>query len=143
MFASILESLAEHPLPADDELDLWHEWHLRSLKGIRTLTRYLWRDAASANKAAARTLMEGFIRTVFAKTYLPSEGAFSYYPGGERATIDGLGGLFIYKEAGAFSAEKQARLWGAPMETITDLGVHAAARITDKDLAAIWPMPNF
>ena len=52
LFQSVLETLSE-PVPADDELDELHEWNLKTPKGIRLLTRYIWEDASEDQKEKA------------------------------------------------------------------------------------------
>ena len=42
-------------------------------------------------------------------------------PGAEHASLDGTGG-FIFNDIGAFSFEKQKKLWGDPFKNIKDLG---------------------
>ena len=121
LFASVLKGLSV-PIPPDDALDEWHEWHLKNLKGIRTLTRYLWTDASQENKEKAKAVIENFIGISFKKYFVPKDGSFSYYPGGKHATVDGMGGVSIFKEIGAFSGEKQRKLWGSPEENMTELG---------------------
>lgn len=136
MFESALEALSE-PAPADDELDELHEWNLKTPKNMRLLTRYIWKDASQENKEKARVLIENFIRIKCEKYYIPEEGAFSYYPGGEHATLDGTGGFFIFKEIGAFSSEKQKELWGAPEENIIDLSSPKISELTQNDFDLI------
>lgn len=137
LFQSILAELSAQPIPADDALHEWHEWQLRSLKGIRTLTRYLWKDASADHKARAATLIEDFVRVKYERFYIPAEGGFSFYPGGQHATLDGMGGFSILKEIGAFSPAKQARLWGPPQKSIIDLGTLQRAELTAEDFKSI------
>jgi len=118
LFETILQTLDREP-PKDDELDRWHEWGLETPKGLRILTRYLWKGASQENINRARSLMEAYVKTAFKKLYIPEEGAFSYYPKSKDATLDGtVSGLLPFMEFGAFSVEKQTRLWGAPQENI-------------------------
>lgn len=122
MFTTALQVMSE-PQPADDDLDEWHEWALKMGKGSYLLTRYLWKDASTENKAGARKLIENYLRTRFEKYYVPSEGAFGYYPGSLHATLDGTGGAMgDLEDAGAFSSEKQGKLWGGLAENCMDLG---------------------
>ena len=133
---SILEELSE-PAPPDDELDEWHEWNLKTSKSINALTRYLWQDISAANKAKAKDFLEYYINLKFEKFYLPEEGAFSYYPHGEHATIDGTNEFLIFKKIGALSGEKQTGLWGAPVDNITDLGIHKVFDLKQEDFDLI------
>lgn len=133
---SILEELAK-PVPPDDQLDEWHEWTLKTTKSINALVRYLWTDMSKSNKEKAKNFIEHYIRIRFEKFYIPKEGAFSYYPHGEHATIDGTNEFFIFKEIGALSGHKQARLWGTAVQTITDLEIHRTSSIKKADFNLI------
>lgn len=118
LFRTTLSLLAE-PMPEPDDYDLIHEWNLHMGKGIKLLLRYLWRDGTADQKAAARSLVEAFLKTKIDTCYVPADGAFSYYPAAERATLDGTGGVLnLYGAVGAFSRAVQAGLWadgsGAP-----------------------------
>ncbi len=136
LFDSVLAALSE-PVPPDDELDELHEWNLKTPKSIRILTRYIWQGASQEQQEKARGLIENFIRIKCEKYYLPEEGAFSYYPGGGHATLDGTRGFFIFKDLGAFSWEKQQELWGTPAENIIDAGVHEISELTQHDVDTI------
>jgi hypothetical protein len=131
LFESALEALSE-PVPSDEALDELHEWNLKMPKSIRLLTRYIWKDASPENKEKAKMLIENFIRIKCEKYYISEEGAFSYYPGGEHATLDGTGGFFIFKEIGAFSSKQQKELWGAPEKNIIDLDSPEITELTQK-----------
>ena len=123
LFKTILSELVSEPPENEDDLDRWHEWGLKTPKGLRTLTRYLWKNASQANKQNAKKLIERYIKVKFEKFYIPREGAFSYYPYGEIATLDGTaGGFSSLNEFGALSSEKQTKLWGKPAINIKDLG---------------------
>jgi hypothetical protein len=73
----------------------------------------------------------------FEKFYIPEEGAFSYYPHGEHATLDGTNEFFIFKKIGALSGEKQKQLWGEPKENIIDLGIHKISDLKKSDFYLI------
>jgi hypothetical protein len=133
---SIMEELNE-PVPEDDEFDEWHEWNLKTSKSIKILLNYLWNDISKENRDKTRDFIEHYITLKFEKFYIPEEGAFCYYPHGEHATIDGTGGFSIFERIGALSAEKQKILWGAPKETIIDLGVHKISDLKKSDLDLI------
>ncbi len=137
MFASVLKVMSE-PLPAEDDLHEWHEWALKMGKGTYLLTRYLWKDASEEHRTAAASLFEKYVRVKFDKYFIPNEGAFSYYPGSRHATLDGAsGGVGVFFELGAFSAERQGRLWGGPENTCTDLGRFVLPTLAEKDIALI------
>lgn len=137
MFASALKVMSE-PLPAEGDLDEWHEWALKMGKGTYLLTRYLWKDASEEHRTAAANVIEEYMRVKFDKYFIPNEGAFSYYPGSRHATLDGTsGGIGVFFELGAFSAERQRRLWGGPEKTCADLGRFTLPALTGKDLAPI------
>ena len=140
MFATALQVMSE-PIPADDELDEWHEWALKMGKGTYLLTRYLWNSASSENRTKAGKLIENYMRIKCEKYYIPNEGAFSYYPGSQHATLDGTSmGIGVYAEVGAFSEKKQRRLWGS--QTCTDLGSFDVSMLAEKDFDAIVDLKN-
>jgi hypothetical protein len=143
MFATALQVLSEGTPSSDDDLDEWHEWALKTRKGTYLLTRYLWSDASTENKVQARSLIEKYQRTYFEKYYVASDGAFSYYPGSQHATLDGTsGGLSFYSDMGAFSTEKQSHLWGCAEETCRDLGQFHVSVLTEKDFDSIRDFKN-
>lgn len=130
------ESYFAH-LPENDELDEWHEWSLNTPKSIRTITRYLWKDISQENKNKTRDLIEDYVKIKFEKFYIPTEGAFSYYPNSDRATLDGTGSMLNnLDDFGFFYAEKQKRLWGEIPNNLIDLGTHQTSNISEKDLIA-------
>ena len=142
MFASALKIMSE-PLPAERDLDEWHDWALKMGKGSYLLTRYLWKDASEAHKAAAAKVIQEHVRVTFDKYFVPGEGAFSYYPGSQHATLDGTSvGIGTYTDMGAFSSEKQRRLWGGPEQTCADLGRFDLPALTEKDLAPVMGLRN-
>jgi hypothetical protein len=142
MFASALKVMSE-PLPAEGDLDEWHEWALKMGKGTRFLTRYLWKDASEKHRTAAGNLIETYMRVEFDRYFVPNEGAFSYYPGSRHATLDGTsGGISVCFDLGAFSAERQRRLWGGPEETCADCGRVTLPTLAEGDLAPITDLPN-
>jgi len=137
LFLTILETL-DRPPPSDNQMEEWHEWGLKTPKGIRTLTRYLWKHASQENKAKAKILIEEYIKTLFVKLYIPKDGAFSYYPNSENATLDGTAsGIYSLKEFGAFSKTKQSELWGTPEENINDLGIRLISEFSKNTLDLI------
>jgi hypothetical protein len=140
LFESTLKVLSE-PVPPDDEIVELHEWNLKMTKGIMMLLRYLWKDATGEEKQKAKTIIENYIKIKFEKYYVPKEGAFSYYPGGDHASLDGTGGL-IFKEIGAFSAEKQKKLWGDSFMNIKDLGQYKVTEINNENFNLIVNCPD-
>ena len=133
---TILEELSK-PIPQDDELDEWHEWNLKTSKSLKAITGYLWNDISQSNKEKTRNFIEYYIRLKFEKFYIPQEGAFSYYPHGEHATIDGTNEYLLFKKIGVLAGEKQERLWGAPKENIIDLGIHKISELETSDFDLI------
>jgi hypothetical protein len=127
--------------PAADELDEWHAWNLSTNKGIKMLLRYLWKDASNENKQNARRIIEDCVKIIFEKYYVPDEGAFSYYPNTEHASLDGTGG-FIFSDIGAFSYEKQKKLWGEAAANIKDLGRFKTTVLSKTDLDLITKNPG-
>jgi hypothetical protein len=142
LFATTLKVLSV-PVPADDELDELHEWNLSMSKGIKMLLRYLWKDASIDDKLRAKAIIENYIKIKFEKYYIPRDGAFSYYPGAEHASLDGTSGL-IFNDIGAFSYEKQEYLWGYPIKNIKNLGQYKVAEIKkeNSDIIAYNPEIN-
>lgn len=136
LITSTLNMLSERP-PSDDDLAWMHEWNLRSLKSLRMMTRYLWKDMSASDREKATGLFKWYIRTVCEKYYIPGEGAFSYYPGSEHASLDGMTGLFIFNEIGALSPEKQRQLWGSSEETVQGAGEIPFSRLTSAELRSI------
>ena len=134
-------ALLKSPPPADDELQELHAWNLSMSKGINMLLRYLWKDASDENKQAARGIIENYVNILFEKYYVAEEGAFSYYPKAEHASLDGTGG-FIFRDIGAYSAEKQKKLWGGPEQNIKDLGRHKTSKVKTEDLSLITNNPG-
>lgn len=136
MFKTALEVMSE-PTADTTDLDEWHEWELKMGKGLYMLTRYTWQYALEEDKAEAKKIIENLVKTNFTECYIPKEGAFSYYPHGSHATLDGSGFFSIFKEVGAMSGEKQKKLWGEPDKIITNLGSQKVAALTQKDLDLI------
>lgn len=141
LFASTLETLAT-AFPADDNLDDLHEWNLRTPKSLRLLTRYLWKDSSRENQELAKKHFENYIRILFNRYYIPQEGGFSYYPDSSHATLDGVGGFYIFREIGAFSSEKQHRLWGSPDQSIVSEQTVTTSSFQKKHLDAFIQSPE-
>ncbi len=138
LFQSVLTELEKATPEGKDDLDEWHEWGLETPKGLRTLTRYLWKNASDENKQNAKKLVEKYINVKFEKFYIPQEGAFSYYPFEKDATLDGTSsGLASLEEFGALSNEKQTKLWGSPEKNIHDRGIIKTSEIAEKDFELV------
>ena len=142
LFESVLTELEAMPLPQANELDLWHEWGLKTTKGLRIFPRYLWEGGTQSQKKRAVERFEHFLKVRFEKNYIPEKGMFSYYPGGEQATLDGIDGFGIYTEIGAYSPQKQKRLFGSPQENIKDLGIKKLSKIDREDFDIFAREPN-
>ncbi len=140
LFETTINVLSE-PVPDDDELVELHEWNLVMNKGINMLLRYLWKDASNKNKQKAKKIIENYVKIKFEKYYIPGEGAFSYYPKAEHASLDGTGGI-IFKDVGAFSSEKQRQLWGDPDEIVQDLGLYRVFKLKKEDYNLIANNPD-
>lgn len=141
MFQTALEVMAG-PMPADEDLDEWHEWSLKMGKGIVMLTRYLWEAASKEDRVKAESLIKDYVKTTFEKCYVSAEGAFSYYPNSEHAALDGTGGkISQFIDIGFYSAEKQKKLWGDPEENIINLGVRSISTFSE-DIANITNQPE-
>jgi hypothetical protein len=122
------------PLPADSDLDDWHEWNLKTGKSIRTLVRYLWNGLSNETKAKTKELTINYIRTKYEKFYIGEEGSFSYYPESEHATVEGSAIIGDFADFGMTSEEKNARLWGKPETTCTDGGQFNVSDISESEL---------
>ncbi len=142
LFESILNELEAMPIPAKNELDEWHEWGLKTIKGIRILPRYLWEVGSKLQKQRAIERVENFMRVRFEKNYISEQGMFTYYPNGEKATMDGADGFLIYGEIGAYSIKKQIRLFGAPEENIKYLGTNKISTLIQDHLGVITNFEN-
>lgn len=136
MFKTALEVMSESQ-PSDDDLMEWHEWALKMGKGTFMMTRYLWKESSREDRTEAKKIIENFVRIIFEKYYIPGEGAFSYYPNGNHATLDGAGNFSIFRNIGAFSAERQSQLWGGPDETVKNLGIHEISGLKESDFELI------
>ena len=118
LFSTALAIISES-CPDVDHLDEFHEWNLRTSKGISMLMKYLWLHASEENKQKARTFIKEFVHKKYELYYLPSDGAFSYYPNSKHATLDGTSsGFFLFKKIGAFSGKLQKKLWGGIDKTL-------------------------
>ena len=135
---TILKESYFENLPKDDELDEWHEWSLNTPKSIRTITRYLWRDISQENKAKTKELIENYVKLKFEKFYVMGDGAFSYYPNSDHATLDGTGSMINnLNDFGFISTQTQKRLWGDSQNNIVDFGTHQISNISEEDFAII------
>jgi hypothetical protein len=140
LFKSAIEQLSE-PFPDEDDLDEIHEWNLRQTKGIKMLLRYLWKDASDKNKKNAERIILRQINICFEKYYVRNEGAFSYYPYAKHASGDGSTNL-IFRHVGAFSYDKQKKLWGDPAENARNIGVIVKNKIEPSDLNSVESFPD-
>jgi len=130
------------PLPPDDALDEWHEWNLNTSKAIKLLLK-LWTGLSPATKNQARDLAAQYIQVKFEKFYVGADGAFCYYPGAERATLDGTSGVVgTLDDLGAFSAEKHRRLWGAAEGPELDIGTYTVSEIAADALTGLLDAPR-
>ncbi|MCF8501057.1 MAG: hypothetical protein K9H11_11380 [Rhodospirillum sp.] len=135
IFATSMDQLAD-PMPARP--DEQHRWILDRDRGFRFLTRYLWPRLSVDDRRRARALMEKFVRVRFERYFVASDGAFSLYPDADHADLDGTGeALGMLDYTGALAPEKQTRLWGAPAETIIDLGRRVVPFLAPRDLNLI------
>ena len=121
LFNAALKELGE-PAPNDSDLDWIHEWNLKQVKGMKMLLAFLWKDASEIQKREAQKIISNFIQFSFDKYYVESEGAFSYYPNSDHATVDGMNNM-ILKRIGALSYARQKRYWGEPEQNAKDFGV--------------------
>lgn len=137
LFRTTLDVMAR-PAPDTGDLDEWHAWNLRQGKGIMLLGRYLWLSASPEDKSRAREAFASMLRAGYERYYVPADGAFSYYPDAQRATLDGTGTILGNLErTGSLSPRRQRRMWGRPDETCSDLGVVPVASLSEPDLARL------
>ncbi len=111
IFASVFKVVSEGT-PQSDDLDLWHEWRLRTSKGLRVLPRYLWKKASIENKEKTVDFYKQYVVNIFKLYYVKKDGAFSYYPKSQKATLDGTGVYSVLVEMGGLSNENYQKLWG-------------------------------
>lgn len=139
LVSSMIEGFDEliNNLPEDDELDEWHEWNLETSKSMSALFKYLWNEVSQENKEKTRELIERYITLKFEKFYIPQEGAFSYYPHGEHATIDGANEYRTFERIGALSGDKRKKLWGETKDNIIDLGTLKVSDLKKSDFDLI------
>ncbi len=78
-------------------------------------------------------MMKRFVRIKFQKFYVEKEGAFSYYPKSEHATLDGSGFIGDLKDFGYCSAENQIKLWGDTESICKDKGIYKVTGLSDTD----------
>jgi hypothetical protein len=140
LFNSAIEQLSES-FPNEEDLDEIHEWNLRQSKGIKMLLRYLWKDASDENKKKAERIIARNIDICFERYYIKEDGAFSYYPNAKHASGDGSTNL-IFRTIGAFSYEKQKKLWGDPSENTKDVGVVILNELKTSDLDSVVNIPG-
>lgn len=114
-FLNAISSLLNNT-PDSQDLDQWHEWTLNVSKSIGTLTRYLWKGLSEESKQNTKTMIEQYIHLKFQKFYIKDEGAFSYYPESEHATLDGCSFINDLKNYGYCSAKNQVKLWNPSIE---------------------------
>jgi hypothetical protein len=140
LFKSAIEQLSES-LPGEDDLAYVHEWNLRQSKGINMLLRFLWKNASCENKKKAEMIISKNIDICFERYYVKEEGAFSYYPNAKHASGDGSTNI-IFRHIGAFSYEKQKKLWGDPSENAKDMGVVILHDLKTSDLDTVGNIPG-
>ncbi len=137
LFSTTL-SVMSQPVPAADEPTLWHSWNLSMSKGTNLLTRYVWKGASLDDKAAARDVFEWHLTTRFERQYVAEEGAFSYYPDAEHATLDGTGtAISSYQSVGALSFEQQKVLWDSPLDSAQDLGTVEVDELSSESVESV------
>jgi len=138
---SYLEKTSES-IPADDELDDWHEWQLDNAKSIKTLLK-LWSGFTPETRDKVAAYIEHYYEVIYEKFYIEKERAFSYYPGSDLATLDGTSGISgLLNRIGAFSIEKQRKVWGETENYCNDAGISNVSEITEADLATIKENTN-
>ena len=140
LFASTLAYLAQ-PFPDDDDLAEIHTWNLEHVKGMNMLLRYLWKDASAENRKKAELIINNLVTIFFENYYIEKEGAFSYYPNAQKASVDGMTNM-ILDDLGALSYEKQKKLWGDPKMNAKDFGTIVANELINTGFDSIFNMPG-
>ena len=140
LFKSALQLLSE-PFPDKDDLDEIHEWNLRQSKGINMLLRHLWTGASKENKSIAEKIITRNIDICFEMYYVAEDGAFSYYPHAKHASCDGISNLILDK-IGAFSCNKQKKIWGDPSENAKYMGEVIQNEVNLSDLDPVVNFPG-
>lgn len=140
LFRSAIEQLSE-PLPDEDDLPEVHEWNLKQTTGIKMLLKYLWKDASDEDKRNTKRIIAENIDVCFKRYYVKKDGAFSYYPNAEHASCDGDNNI-IFNNIGAFSYNKQKKLWGDPKDNAKDLGVVIHNELKTSDLNSVVNIPG-
>jgi hypothetical protein len=87
-------------------------------------------------KEKTTVLVKKYIKIKFDKQFIAKEGAFSYYPGSDHATVEGSAVIGDFADFGMFSTEKNAKLWGNPDKTCANMGAVPVSEISQKDLLA-------
>ncbi|MGE5389660.1 MAG: hypothetical protein ACM3PE_01215 [Deltaproteobacteria bacterium] len=137
LFATILQQLSQ-PMPDDLSSAEVHDWNLSRTQAVKMMTLDLWEGASSGDRARARAIMTELVRNRYAKFYREQEGAFVYYPDTEHATLDGTGSaVYLLKNVGALSDQTRDTLWGAPLQTMKDLGQRSVSAISSHDLQTV------
>ncbi len=140
LFASTLNYL-EEPFPDNDDWDEIHLWNLEHVKGMNMLLRYLWKDASEENREKAERIIKNLVTICFENYYIEKDGAFSYYPDAENASVDGMTNM-ILDDLGAFSYEKQKKLWGDSKVNATDLGTIITNEFNTTEFDSIINIPE-
>lgn len=141
LFATTLKKLSSSPLPADFASQ--HAWVLSQDRGIKVLANLLWNSASPEDKSRAQKCMEEHIKLVFQKFFVKDQGAFSLYAESTQADLDGTGLVFsMLQTIGAFSKERQEKLWGPMSKTCVDLGTHNTTVLKPNDFAEIAENPS-
>jgi hypothetical protein len=132
LFKTTLDELSE-PVPDAKDLDEIHEWNLKQCKGIQMLLRYVWNGASAENRTRTEAVIKKYLDISFSNYFIENEGAFSYYPHAQHASLDGSS-VLIFNDIGAYSARKQKKLWGNPQINAKHLGEVSLNEIKTSDL---------
>jgi hypothetical protein len=136
LFHTILQQISQ-PMPDNLSSAEIHDWNLSRTQAVKLMTLDLWKDANAAERSEARMVMSQLLRNRYEKFYRAQEGAFVYYPDTDHATLDGTGtALYLLDHVGALSDQSREALWGAPAQTMKDLGEYNISEISGNDLKA-------
>ena len=112
-----------------------HKSSINQYLTVKLLFNKLWSDLSPDQKQTARQQIAAILDTVFARFYVPSDGAFNLYADAETADLDGTQTYVGFLQVlGFFSAQRRHDLWGAPEDTIRERQPSIVAAITVPDL---------
>ena len=124
--------------PMPKNLSEQHEWSIDRNFAIKLLTYYLWDSISAEQKSVIRKESEKLLQLIFSEFYISSEGAFSLYPGQQKADLDGTSiYLGFLKKLGVSSFETQEKLWSSTDQSIKSLDEIKKSHLTRNDFSPL------